>query len=987
MRKCFQSLFLITILFNVLWVNPAAAQEGKGSVTGTVKDSSGGVLKGALLDLEPSAQRGVSDDQGKFKITDIPAGQYTLTVSYVGLANFTQTVNVAAGQSAGVDAVLNIAGVSDQMVVTAERIQGEAEAINIERTADDIVQVLPLSVIHSLPNTNIADAVGRLPSVTLERDEGEGKYLQIRGTEPRLSNFTINGVNIPSPEPNVRNIKLDVIPSTIVDRIEVYKTLSANQDADAIGGSVNLVTKTAGEKPTVSMDAIGGYTPIQSGRWLDSFNGSVGQRFGAGKKFGLMFGGTYDWNSRGIDDTEPGQGTATIGGTPIAVTNTQDVREYQYYRTRYGFATGLDYRLSPGSNLYAKGVFSDFQDFGDTWVYTFNPGNPTAQSGGITNFDNTGGMAYRHYIRRPDQQIMSFSTGGRHDLSSTLITYEFAISRSHQYGGFLTTNFNDFAGNQAGVAFNLDNTNPLIPKFTVNSALTPGINVYDPTQYFINQQEFIDTHSTEMSLQGSASMAQRYKLGSHLGTFEMGFKVRNSDKNNFSNNPYYSTDKAHTQGIGVTLSQVLTPFTNPNYYGGQLKLGPVSDYNKIISLVDANLGAFQLTPTNTAGISYDHLHNDSADYSGTERVVAAYLMNSISFGNSRLQAGVRIEETSETYTANLVQTIAPSIPPAPPNPNAGMWASTTPTPGGGTYIDVLPSVQWQYNLPRNTDIRANYSMSIARPNFSDLVPSVYADPNGSPKSLALGNPNLLATKANNVDVLVEHFFQPLGILQAGFFYKDLSNPIYGTTSIVAASDPTYGALYAGYQKQQSINGPNANIEGFEAMWEQRLSFLPGVLNGFGVSANYGYTTSQVTFPTGFNGGRIDHPTLQRTAPNSWNLGFTYDKSRFSMRFGVSHNDANIYAYNYATGSTPGQQDSDPILGLKGPTGDIYQYSHTQVDIQGSYRMYKNLQLVVSGLNLTNEVFGFYQGSPIYPIQREFYKPSVMFGMRYNLGGE
>jgi len=980
MRRCFQSLFLITMLFSMLWVNPAAAQEAKGSVTGTVKDSSGGALKGALLDLEPTAQRGVSDDQGQFKITDVPSGQYTLTVSYVGLANFTQSVTVAAGQSVGVNAVLNVAGVSDQVVVTAERIQGEAEAINIERTADDIVQVLPLSVIHSLPNTNIADAVGRLPSVTLERDEGEGKYLQIRGTEPRLSNFTINGVNIPSPEPNVRNIKLDVIPSSIVDRIEVYKTLSANQDADAIGGSVNLVTKTAGEKPTVSMDAIGGYTPIQSGRWLDSFNGGVGYRFGESKKFGVMFGGTYDWNSRGIDDTEPGQGTALIGTTPIAVTNTQDIREYQYYRTRYGFATGLDYRLSPGSNLYAKGVFSDFRDFGDTWVYTINPGTALTQSGGITTFDNTGNMAYRHYIRRPDQQIMSFSTGGRHDLSSTLITYEFAISRSHQYGGFLTTNFNNGPVN---VAFNLDNTNPFIPKFSV----TNGVNIYDPTQYSINQQEFIDTYSAEMSLQGSASMAQRYTLGSHLGTFEMGFKVRNSDKNNFSDNPYYRNPT-----VNMTLSQVLTPFTNPNYYGGQLTLGPVSDYNKIISLVDANLGSFTVNPTNAAGISYDHLHNDSADYSGTERVVAAYLMNSISFGNSRLQAGVRIEETSETYTANLVQTIAPFLPSPPnppntPNPNAGMWASTTPTPGGGTYIDVLPSVQWQYTLPRNTDIRANYSMSIARPNFSDLVPSVYADPNGSPKSLALGNPGLLSTKANNVDIMIEHFFQPLGILQAGFFYKDLSNPIYGTTSTVQASDPVYGALYAGYQKQQSINGPNANIEGFEAMWEQRLSFLPGVLNGFGVSANYGYTTSQVTFPTGFNGGRIDHPTLQRTAPNSWNLGFTYDKSRFSMRFGVSHNDANIYAYNYATGSTPGQQDSDPILGLKGPTGDIYQYSHTQVDIQGSYKMYKGLQLVVSGLNLTNEVFGFYQGSPIYPIQREFYKPSVMFGMRYNFGAE
>ncbi len=157
------------------------------------------------------------------------------------------------------------------------------------------------------------------------------------------------------------------------------------------------------------------------------------------------------------------------------------------------------------------------------------------------------------------------------------------------------------------------------------------------------------------------------------------------------------------------------------------------------------------------------------------------------------------------------------------------------------------------------------------------------------------------------------------------------------------------------------------------------------MNGLGVAANYSYTTSQVSFPTGFNGGRTDHPALQRQAPNTWNLGATYDKGRLSMRFGVSHNDTNIYAYNYQTDPTVPNIDRDPILGLKGPGGDIYLYAHTQFDIQGSYRMYKGLQLIVSGLNLSNEVFGFYQGSTIYPVQREFYKPSVMFGMRWTSG--
>jgi TonB-dependent receptor len=567
-------------------------------------------------------------------------------------------------------------------------------------------------------------------------------------------------------------------------------------------------------------------------------------------------------------------------------------------------------------------------------------------------------MKYREYIRRPDQQIWSFSTGARHDLTSTLINYDFAVSRSHQYGGFPTTRFGTGPSN---VQFNIDTTDPYRPKFVVQN----GVNIFDPTQYFMTQQQFINSHTAGLNLQGSASVARRYTAGSHLGTFEMGFLVRNSDKTNLVQDPYYDAPDST-----FALSQVLGTFTNPNYYDKSYQLGPMSNYDKIVKLINSNFSSFAFNLSDT------HLNDDGANYSGTERIYAGYLMNSISFGKSRFQTGVRFEATKESYNANQVNV----------NPD-GTWNSTDPVTGGGSYVNVLPSVQWQYMLTPNTNVRAAYAMAISRPNFSDLVPSVVTGPNNSPPDVTVGNVALKATHANDFDLLFEHFFQPLGILQAGFFYKDLTDPIYNTAQTLT-SGPYFSLCPVGSTDcilRQSINGPRAHITGFEAAWEQRLSFLPGLLNGLGVAANYSYTTSQVGFPTGFSGGRTDHPALLRQAPNTWNLGFTYDKSRFSMRFGVSHNDANIDAYNYQHDPANPQNDNNPILGLKGPTGDIYLYAHTQVDIQGSYRMYKGLQLVVSGLNLSNEVFGFYQGSPIYPIQREFYKPSVMFGMRWTSG--
>ncbi|HWX53539.1 MAG TPA: TonB-dependent receptor [Verrucomicrobiae bacterium] len=960
----FSLLLLATLVCPVLWLTPVTAQVDKGAIAGTVKDTTNAILIGARIEVEPSGKRAVSDSQGQFRINDLVSGDYTLTVSYVGFSPSVTVVKVAGGQTASADALLKVASKADEVLVTAEQVSGEAEAINIERTADNIVQVLPAKVITSLPNTNIADAVGRLPSVTLERDEGEGKYVQIRGTEPRLSNVTINGVLVPSPEGNVRNIKLDVIPSGLVERIEVNKTLSANQDGDAIGGSVNLVTRMAENKPLLDFSGMGGYTPIQGGRTLGNFGGDFGQRFGAKKKFGFMLGGTFDQNNRGIDDLEPTQAIGSFNNQNIALVSSQDLRSYSYYRTRYGFAGGMDYNITDGSNIYVKGLYSDFHDFGDVWVTTPNYGNTIkAVNGSQILFDNAadcaapgapancsaGFMQYRHYIRRPDQQIFSISTGGRHDLKSTLITYEVAGSRSHNVGGqdFPTTHFN---GPPVDLAQDL--SNPRRPNFKV----LDGTNILDPTQYTIADTSLPEQRSTQLNFQGVATVDRRYSLGGHLGTFSMGVLVRNGHKTENENDHFFGSNG------NFTLNQVLGTYTNPTYYDHTYQLGPNSDYTKIHQLFLSNQGSF------TDNVNQDQIVNNGATFDANERVYAGYVMNSLSFRKVRVQAGLRIEATDATYTANQV------------NLNNGAFVSAVPVNGSSGYINFLPSVQVQFPIGQNTNLRVAYGRGISRPNFSDIVPTKIIDPNTTPQTLQIGNPALQPTTANNYDLLFEHFFQPLGILQAGFFYKQLYDPIYATVTILPPGDPN-----AGFRQQESINGPSAHLAGFEAAWEQRLSRLPGFLNGFGVAANYSYTTSQVSFPVGFSGGRIDHPSLQRQAPNTWNLGMTYDRARFSSRFGVSHNDANIFAYQFVHADAA--TDKDPILGIKGPLGDQYLYAHTQFDVQGSYRFYKGLSFVGYGLNLSNEVFGFYTGSPIYPNQREYYHPTVAVGLRWSSRAE
>ncbi len=369
-RTSLARILLIAIV-SIVAVGKTSAQSGKGTIKGHVVDPSGDVLQGAQVSLEQSEASISTDFRGDFFIRNLEAGTYAISVSYVGFVPVNRTVDVVAGQVAAVEIKLEVASQNEQVLVTAERAAGEAEAINRERSADNIVQVLTSDVIRSLPNANMADALGRLPSVSLERDEGEGKYVQVRGTEPRLTNTTVDGVNIPSPESGVRQIKFDAIPSDIVESVEINKTLQANMDGDGIGGSINLVTKTAGERPTVALSGMGGYMPILGGRGQVESTGTVGQRFGHDKKFGVLIGGSYDWSGRGIDDIEPVSDVATFpDGSNALWKDSIDVREYRYYRTRWGLAGSADYKLGEGSNIYARGIYSDFQNYGDRWVYS-----------------------------------------------------------------------------------------------------------------------------------------------------------------------------------------------------------------------------------------------------------------------------------------------------------------------------------------------------------------------------------------------------------------------------------------------------------------------------------------------------------------------------------------------------------------------------------------------------------------------------------------
>ncbi|HWE85220.1 MAG TPA: TonB-dependent receptor [Terracidiphilus sp.] len=933
-KSIFRATLMVFCLFPAL---AAQGQAGRGAISGAVKDSAGAVLQGAKVEMQPALRPITTNGQGDFFVNDVPDGTYQVTVTYVGFAPFHGSVTVTGGQVAALDVKLQVANRADEVVVTADRPHGEAEAINRTLAAENILQVLPADVITSLPNANIADALGRMPSVSIERDEGEGKYVQIRGTEPRLSNTMVDGVTIPSPESGVRQIKLDTIASDLVDSVEINKTLQANIDGDGIGGSVNLVTKTASDSPTIVLYGIGGYTHIIGGRDVYQGGATLGKRFLTDKKLGALAGFTYDYNGRGINDIEP----VPTPGSATPHYDSQDMRDYIYNRTRWGVSGSTDYKLSEGSGIALRALFSTFRNWGNKWAYTMNDG-ATPQ--------------YSQDWRRPNMAIGSLNLAGHHAFGNNTILWNGSVARSRSLSGSGGANFS-WVGDPNAVCTSVPGVSVNRPGWAscIGSGVAAQDNAFDRNNYgFVEFDYPTFGESAQVNLEASGSYARMYHFGTRYGTFEFGAKIRNAHKFDNTYNESICTDDQCGGSNPIPIAQHpewYSSFSDPVYYDGTYggKYPAVTSWGLLRGWVQSNVS--QLSIVGGPGVNGNN-------FDLIERIPAGYFMNTIELASRvRLVAGLRVEAT-HVDTTSFDQT-----------------SNTLSYKAGGDYTNILPSASLRFALDKDSDLRLVYGRGVARPDPQDISAAVSQPTlNQTPVTISIGNPNLKAEQANDYDLLYERSLTHTGLVQIGYFYKDLTEPIayeeFYSTQTFPHVPPGTRVLVT-----EPINAGSAYVQGFEIGYQQRMAYLPGVMGGFGLSANYSHTASEARdLP-----GRSDHPALLRDAPNVWNISPTYDTSKFSMRIGMTYDSAMIYQYQWQDGLDP--------TGVHGPSGDNYLYGHFQFDTQASYNLPKGFQVYAYGLNLNNEVFGFYNGGPQYVVQREYYHPTYAAGLRLNIHRE
>ena len=762
--------------------------QGTGRIQGKITEAeTGRPLDGARVQLRRSSLIAVTDHQGRYVIPRAPAGSDTIEVAYIGRQRLVQPVEVTAGRTTAADFSLEVAAVVlEEVQVLGVRARNQAEALSRQQNAANIQNIVASDQMGRFPDASAPEAVQRLPGIAVERDQGEGRYIQIRGGSAQNTQVTFNGTEVPSPESEIRQVELDAVPVDILESIEVSKAITADMDADAIGGSVNLVTKKAPDQPMFSAEAAGGYAPIR-----EDLSGSGALTYGnriADGRFGFLVSGSFSRRNFGSDDVEP---EFDIGDEPLDddALEVLDLRHYSLWRERMGGTAAFDYRLSDNSTLTLTGIYSELAD--------------EEQRRRLINGVADGELEFRHKNRLEEARTYNVTLGGEHLLRSGVgIDYRLTWVRSVQD----TPYDNEIFFVQEDVEFSPD----ISDSDNIRANPTPGTV---GGSYLFDAVGRAGSFTANTDKVAALDLTIPYALGGQgSGKLKFGAKYRQKDKyQDVTEEEFELVDDAEDIVLGQQAGSV---FDANDYSDGDYEYIPFSTTpGELLDFPDRFGDVLDGGPLVELGTN---------DYDIDERVIALYGMTELNLTpDLMLLPGIRFEHTRFRGSGFAF------------DPETETLASQQ---GEKSYGRVFPGLHARYRLTPQTNVRAAFTTAMARPNFIDLVPFRLPDE----EDLTLGNPELDPTISRNFDLLLEHYDSRIGVLSAGVFYKRLTDPIF-----LFIEDNELGG-----ETTQPRNGQDGDIFGVEIAVQQQLRMLPRPLDGLGIYANYTYTRSETTLPGG-----------------------------------------------------------------------------------------------------------------------------------------
>ncbi len=918
-RSSFINLFIASFLILGQTLNA-------GDVTGRITDAgTGGYLPGANVILEGTAYGTASGRTGEYRIMNVPPDSYTLNVTYIGYEDFSAGITVSV-EDVTQDVQLQATYLELGEVVVQGLRHGQVKALNQQKTAPNIINVVAREQMERFPDLNIAEVLQRIPAVSIARDQGEGRFVSLRGTESRLTAVSVNGERIASPESKDRFVTLDVISANQLASIEVTKALTPDMDGDAIGGSVNLVTRSAldYDKRVLKVSGGSGYSQLM-GTALFQGDFTFADRFGANKNIGLTLSGNYYNYPRGSDNNEMKWGGRkdTSGAEIDWALRDLQFRHYTVKRERFGFTSNLDWRLSDDHQLYARVMFNRRDDLEQRRRLRIRP-----DKGAYVDRTHILEAALERELkdRLERENIYNIVGGGQHHFGSFDLDYTLSYSYADQSKPEETDPAFEL-DEDADLTLDLSDTD--LPTYEITN-LASGYE-HDAANWVLDEIVYEDKGNTESELGGAINLKYPFAFGGYTGEAKVGGKVRMKGRERDNTTWEYGWEGVDD----ITMDQFVVAGEDYEVFGGNpYRVGPSADSKKMRDWFKAH--------RDVAGELEGEINREDSDaenYTATENVLAGYGMTTLNLGKLMVLAGVRLEMTTIDYTGNDVLFNVD-----------GDYVSTTEISSDDSYSHFLPMIHLRYQLTPQTNIRAALTSGLSRPNYYHLVP--YKIILAEDEEMVIGNPDLVPTTAYNFDLLAEHYLPGIGIVSGGFFYKALSDIIY------TGYHDQVGGPYAGYEVEQMVNGETASLLGFEINWQQELAFLPGPLSGLGIYANYTYTTSEADLP---DRAAI---SLPGQAGNVGNFAIAYEKYGFLGRLSFNYHGSYI----------------DEVGGDE--EEDIYYDDHLQLDFSASYQITPMIQAYFEAINLTDAPLRYYMGSEDRPLQREFYSWWMHAGLKF-----
>ncbi|MEZ5694074.1 MAG: TonB-dependent receptor [Altererythrobacter sp.] len=901
-----------------------------GEIDGSVVDASGTVaLQSAGIRIVELGRVAQTARDGSFYFADVPAGEYTLEISYVGTPTVVRKIIVTDEGSTAVDVAMGGDGSAEILVIGQKA--NLSSALSRKRAADGISDVLTRDAIGQFPDQNVAESLRRLPGVNVLNDQGEGRFVSVRGLDPELNSSSLNGVRLPAPESDVRSVALDVISSDIIESIEVKKSLTPDMDADTIGASVEINTTSAFDRKkglfSVKLegsynDYVGKVTP----------KGSIDFATRLGENVGVSGGISFYKREFETDNIEAADWNEAGG---IAFAEEVEYRDYDVTRERLSGTLNVDVRASDYTTAFVRGSFSQFDDHEyrrrTTLIFNEDPASGDANSAFFTDAD--GRIEVRRDIkdRFERQRISTYQAGFDHDDGEWKAHLSGSWARSSELENFSVDPMRfraRFDGH--GVDINMDYTDDRVPLFTVSGNTT---RFFDPARYSFNRVELTtlsDSVDEEYALKGD--LGRTFATGGGEFTVQAGFKSRWRDKSYDANGIYYGDYDG-----SLTLADVLG---EPTYR--LTDTGPVADKYLPQEFFVANRGNFEVDQYETDLLSLP------SDYSAEEDILAGYLLGRYDSDKLRAIGGVRVERTSVALNGQLVVDDGDDV------------TDVIPVMFERRYTDWLPSVTLRFEPQDNLVLRLAGYKSLVRPKLSKLAPRYTINED---LEAEFGNPDLLPYRAWNADASVEYYFSGNGAVSLGVFYKSIDNFIVDQT--LDTPGTFQGVDYD--ELTRAINGDTAEVFGVEVGFSQSLDFLPAPLDGLLVQANYTYTDATGTV---LNDGDITDPRdipLPAASKHTGNLVLGYESGPFEFRA------AGTYRSKYL----------DELGG--DPTEDRYVDNHFQVDLSAKFAVTDNVRLFAEWINVNNAKYFAYQNfdSRQRLLQYEEYGPTVKFGAKIN----